>query len=130
MTTDFSTLPPRIGSVLASIANMSSTGTPAEGTNPVMGTALRLSDALESGTITFEDVTQLVRTLRDQAFLNRSRHLHRYVAVPRLIPHRTSCAMLPSSFAPACPRPPLRRIASLFPPSVLPLYLRLTRPLP
>jgi phosphoenolpyruvate carboxylase len=79
MTTDFSTLPPRIGSVLASIANMSSTGTPAEGTNPVMGTALRLSDALESGTITFEDVTQLVRTLRDQAFLNRSRHLHRYV---------------------------------------------------
>nr|WP_242400919.1 phosphoenolpyruvate carboxylase [Acetobacter okinawensis] len=44
-----------------------------------MGNALRLSDALESGAITFEDVTHLVRTLRDQAFLSRSRRLHRYV---------------------------------------------------
>ncbi|MFT8468712.1 MAG: phosphoenolpyruvate carboxylase, partial [Acetobacter syzygii] len=79
MNTDFSSLPPRIGSVLASIANQSSTGTPAEGTNPVMGTALRLSEALESGTLTFADVTELVRSLRDQAFLSRARHLHRYV---------------------------------------------------
>nr|WP_277909546.1 hypothetical protein [Acetobacter okinawensis] len=38
MNMDFSALPPRIGSVLASIANTSSTGTPAEGTNLLWAT--------------------------------------------------------------------------------------------
>ncbi|KXV72060.1 phosphoenolpyruvate carboxylase [Acetobacter cerevisiae] len=52
---------------------------PVEGVNPVLCTARQLEDALEDGDLSLSDVTALVQTLRDSAFLRRARRLHRYV---------------------------------------------------
>ncbi|MFT8674498.1 MAG: phosphoenolpyruvate carboxylase [Acetobacter sp.] len=79
MSPDFSSLPPRIRTLLASVGDASAPGTMAEGTNPVMATALRLGEAFEREEIGYDDILTLIRALRDEAFLNRARRLHRYV---------------------------------------------------
>ncbi|MCI2008116.1 MAG: phosphoenolpyruvate carboxylase [Acetobacter peroxydans] len=82
MLPDLSSLPPRLGAILGSMTEPSEPsrmGTVAEGTNPVMATALRLGESLDKGELTYDDIRTLIRTLRDDAFVSRARRLHRYV---------------------------------------------------
>ncbi|MFT9216513.1 MAG: phosphoenolpyruvate carboxylase, partial [Acetobacter malorum] len=76
---DFSTLPPKLQTIFAPILQDKEALLPVEGVNPVLCTARQLEDALEDGDLTLSDVTALVQTLRDSAFLRRARRLHRYV---------------------------------------------------
>lgn len=76
---DFSTLPPKLQTILAPVLLEKDAPQPNEGVNPVLSTARLLGDALEEGQLSLTDVTTLVQTLRDSAFLLRARRLHRYV---------------------------------------------------
>lgn len=76
---DFSTLPPKLQTIFAPILQENESLLPVEGVNPVLCTARQLEDALEDGDLSLPDVTALVQTLRDSAFLRRARRLHRYV---------------------------------------------------
>ncbi|WP_215753862.1 phosphoenolpyruvate carboxylase [Acetobacter sp. P5B1] len=76
---DFSTLPPKLQTIFAPILQDKDALLPVEGVNPVLCTARQLEDALEDGDLSLSDVTALVQTLRDSAFLRRARRLHRYV---------------------------------------------------
>ncbi|QEO18071.1 phosphoenolpyruvate carboxylase [Acetobacter vaccinii] len=78
MTLDFSSLPPHLGNVLASVTS-SAAGTANGDSNPVMMLALHLGEAFEKGDMSQDDVGTLIRALRDRGFLNRARRLHRYV---------------------------------------------------
>ncbi|WP_212375350.1 phosphoenolpyruvate carboxylase [Acetobacter persici] len=76
---DFSTLSPELQTIFAPILQDKKSPLPVEGVNPVLSTARRLGDALEEGQLSLADVTALVQTLRDSAFLRRASRLHRYV---------------------------------------------------
>ncbi len=49
--------------------------------NPVLAMALLVSRRLDEGILTLEDIEQLVRRLRDEAFLARAARLHAYVGM-------------------------------------------------
>ena len=50
--------------------------------NPVLAMALLVSRRLDEGALTLEDIEQLVRQLRDEAFLARAARLRTYVGLP------------------------------------------------
>lgn len=76
---DFSALSPTLQTILAPILLETYAPPPTEGVNPVLSSARQLGDALEEERLSLADVTALIRTLRDSAFLRRARRLHRYV---------------------------------------------------
>ncbi|WP_415432815.1 phosphoenolpyruvate carboxylase [Acetobacter indonesiensis] len=75
---DLTSLSPDIQSLLAPMLEDTAAAS-ADTPNPVMATAHRLGFALEDGTLSRADVTKLVQSLRDSAFLRRAGRLHRYV---------------------------------------------------
>ncbi|GAA08267.1 phosphoenolpyruvate carboxylase [Acetobacter tropicalis] len=71
---DYSTFPPALASLLTTIRNDAE-----DASNPVMAMAHMVGMALEDGRLAHDDIAELVRTLRDAAFLRRAGRLHRYV---------------------------------------------------
>ncbi|MBO6090618.1 MAG: phosphoenolpyruvate carboxylase [Acetobacter sp.] len=76
MTLDFSSLSPRLNSLLTSI--MATTSTLTDDYNPVMTLALHISKAFEKKELNYDDLRNLIYFLRDSAFLKRARRLHDY----------------------------------------------------
>ncbi|ARW11253.1 phosphoenolpyruvate carboxylase [Acetobacter ascendens] len=103
MTMDNASSLSRLDSILASTTAHPDAGIAAEGTNPVMGIALRLGEALGREEISQADITSLVQKLRDEAFLARARKLHRYVGGATIEATKEKLRNVARAIAEACP---------------------------